>query len=207
MPSSLAWGPICLRQAGGHLQRDLPRLWGGTAATMTVLQVNPLPEEAGPAWLSLLNSGLRDCPGFEPPVALDYQRMWGGDRARTGLTLAAERERELAGAAFLIFGNHRGRLRDLIVRPDARRCDVGTALIKAALDRFREQGLRLAEAQDWDAPPYRAFYEALGFRPVRRYLHLRWHLATPLPALPLNHEVIVRPATLADLEEIVDLYA
>ncbi len=61
------------------------------------------------------------------------------------------------------------------------------------LDRFRSRGLHpstgsgqcLAEAQDWDVPPYRAFYEALGFRLVRRYLLLRWDLAAPLPVLPL----------------------
>lgn len=171
------------------------------------LQVRPLAEEAGPAWLFLMNSGLRDCPGFEPLVRLDYQRMWGGDRARRGLTLAAEREGELVGAVSLVFGNHRGRLRDLVVRPDARRCGIGTALIKAALDHFRKEGQHLIEAQDWDAPSYRAFYEALGFHPARRYLRLCWDLTTPLPALPLNREVTVRQATLADLEEIADLYA
>jgi len=180
----------------------------------TRLQVRPLPAEAGPAWLSLMNRSLRDCPGFEPLIDLDYQRMWGGDRVRTGLTLAAEREGELVGAVSLIFDRHRGRLRDLVVRPDARRRGIGTALIGAALGRFREQSLhpsagsgqRLAEAQDWDVPPYRAFYEALGFCPARRYLLLRWHLTTPLPVLSLNHEVTVRQATLADLEEIADLY-
>ncbi|MDY7079578.1 MAG: GNAT family N-acetyltransferase [Chloroflexota bacterium] len=174
---------------------------------MTVLQVSPLPEEAGPAWLSLMNSGLQDCPGFEPLVALDYQRLWGGDKASTGLTLAAERGGELVGAVSLIFGNHRGRLRDLVVRPEAQRCSTGTALVEAALDRFRKEGQRLAEAQDWDAPPYCAFYAALDFRPMRRYLHLCWDLTTPLPTLPANHEVTVRLATLADLEEIADLYA
>ncbi len=171
------------------------------------LQSNPLPEEAGPAWLSLMNGGLRDCPGFEPLVVLDYQRMWGGDQARTGLTLAAKRGGELVGAVSLIFGKRRGRLHDLVVRPDARRCGTGTALLKAALARFRERGLRLAEAQDWDAPPYRAFYEALGFRPAQRYLYLRWDLTASLPVLPLNHEVTVRQATLANLEEIAALYA
>lgn len=171
------------------------------------LQISPLSEEVVPDWLALMNSGLQDCPGFEPLVDLDYQRMWGGDRARTGLSLAAERGRELVGAVSLIFGRRRGRLRDLVVQPDARRCGTGTALIEAALDRFRERGLRLAEAQDWDAPSYRAFYAALGFRPARRYLLFRWDLTQPLPALPLNHEVTVRPATLTDLEEIADLYA
>ena len=173
---------------------------------MTALQVNPLPEEAGPAWLSLMNGSLQDCPGFEPLVDLDYQRMWGGDRARAGLTLAAERGGELVGGVSLIFGTRRGRLRDLVVRPDARRCSIGTALIEAALDCFRKQGQRLAEAQDWDASSYRAFYEALGFRPTRRYLRLRWDLTTSLPALPLNREVTVRQATLTDIEEITDLY-
>jgi len=67
----------------------------------TRLQVRPLPAEAGPAWLSLMNRSLRDCPGFEPLIDLDYQRMWGGDRVRTGLTLAAEREGELVGAVSL----------------------------------------------------------------------------------------------------------
>ncbi|MCK4450199.1 MAG: GNAT family N-acetyltransferase [Anaerolineae bacterium] len=181
----------------------------------TPFQIGLLEEGAGPAWLSLMNSGLRDCPGFEPLVDLDYQRMWGGGRARTGLTLAAEREGELVGAVSLILGTRRDRLRDLVVRPDARRCGVGTALVEAALDRFRSRGLHpstgsgqcLAEGQDWDAPSYRAFYEALGFHPVRRYLFLRWDLTAPLPALPLNHEVVVRQATLADLEEMSDLYA
>jgi len=74
------------------------------------------------------------------------------------------------------------------VRTDARRCGTGTVLVEAALDRFRKQGLRLAEAQDWDAPPYRAFYAALGFHSARRYLLLRWDLTTPLPALPVNTE-------------------
>ena len=171
------------------------------------LQISPLAQGAGPAWLSLMNSGLRDCPGFEPLVDLDYQRMWGGGRARTGLTLAAERGGELVGAVSLIIGRHRCCLRDLVVRPDVRRCRIGTALVEAALDRFRERGLCLAEAEDWDASSYCAFYEALGFRPVRRYLLLRWDLTTPLPALPLNHEVTVRPAILSDLEEIADLYA
>ena len=173
----------------------------------TPFQIGLLEEGAGPAWLSLMNGSLRDCPGFEPLVDLDYQRMWGGDRARTGFTLTAECGGELVGAVSLIFGRHRGWLRNLVVRPNARRCGIGTALIEAALDRFRERGQRLAEAQDWDAPPYRAFYAALGFRPVRRYLHLRWGLTTPLLALSLNHEVTVPPATLADLEEIADLYA
>ncbi len=173
----------------------------------TLLQINPLPEAAGPIWLSLMNSGLRDCPGFEPLVNLDYQRMWGRDRAKTGLTLAAERGGELVGTVSLVFGNHRGCLRDLVVRPDARRCGIGTALVEAALGRFRKEEQRLAEAQDWDAPSYRAFYATLGFRPARRYLWLRWDLTIPLPALPLNREVTVRQATLADLEEIADLYA
>jgi len=158
----------------------------------TPLQISPLAEGAGPAWLSLMNSGLRDCPGFEPLVDLDYQRMWGGGRARTGLTLAAEREGELVGAVSLILGTRRDRLRDLVVRPDARRCGVGTALVEAALDRFRSRGLHpstgsgqcLAEGQDWDAPSYRAFYEALGFRPARRYLLLRWDLTVPLCQCP-----------------------
>ncbi len=169
----------------------------------TLFQISLLEEGAGPAWLSLMNSGLRDCPGFEPLADLDYQRMWGGDRARAGLTLAAERGGELVGAVSLIFGKHRDCLRDLVVRPGVRRCGVGAALVEVALDRFRSRGLYpstgsgqcLAEAQDWDVPPYRAFYEALGFRPTRRYLLLRWNLTAPLPALPLNHEVVVRQAT------------
>jgi GNAT superfamily N-acetyltransferase len=172
----------------------------------TPFQISLLEEGTGPAWLSLMNSGLRDCPGFEPLVDLDYQRMWGGDRATAILTLAAERGGELVGAVSLIFGGRRGRLRDLVVRPGARRCGVGTALVEVALDRVRKEGQRLAEGQDWDVPSYRAFYEALGFRPVRRYLLLHWDLITPLPALPANHGVTVRPATLADLEEITDLY-
>ena len=173
----------------------------------TLLQIRPLAEGAGPAWLALMNSGLRDCPGFEPLVDLDYQRMWGGDRARTGVTLAAGRAGELVGAVSLLFGSRRGRLRDLVVRPDAGRSGVGTALVQAALGRFRARGLRLAEAQDWDVPAYRAFYERLGFRPARRYLLLRWDLDAALPALPANDEVTVRRAALADLEELADLYA
>jgi len=153
-----------------------------------------------------MNSSLQDCPGFEPLVDLDYRRMWGGDRARTGLTLAAKRGGELLGAVSLIIGQHRRRLRDLVVLPDARRRGIGTALVEAALDRFRERGLRLAEAKDWDASSYRAFYAALGFHPVRRHLLLHWNLTIPLPALPVNHEVAVRQATRADLEEIADLY-
>jgi GNAT superfamily N-acetyltransferase len=177
------------------------------------LQVGPLDAEAGSAWVQLMNSGLEDCPGSEPLIELNHQRLWGGDRARMGLTLAARRGEELLGAVSLIFGKHRSRLRDLVVRPDARRCGVGTALIEAALDRFRQRGLPpstgpgLAEAQDWDVPSYRAFYQALGFRPVRRYLLLRWNLVAPLPTLPVNHEVAVRRATLQDLERIADLYA
>jgi mycothiol synthase len=177
------------------------------------LQVGPLDAEAGSAWVQLMNSGLEDCPGFERLIELDHQRLWGGDRARTGLTLAARRGEELLGAVSLIFGKHRSRLRDLAVRPDARRRGVGTALIEAALDRSRKRGLHpatgpgLAEAQDWDAPSYRALYEALGFRPARRYLLLRWDLTTPLPTLPVDHEVTVRQATLQDLERIADLYA
>jgi GNAT superfamily N-acetyltransferase len=177
------------------------------------LQVGPLDAEAGLAWVQLMNSGLEDCPGFEPLIELDYQRLWGGDRARTGLTLAARRGGELLGAVSLIFGNHRSRLRDLVVRLDARRRGIGTTLVETALDRFRQRGLQpstgpgLAEAQDWDVPSYRAFYEALGFRPARRYLLLRWDLISPRPALPVNHEVTVRQATLQDLEKIADLYA
>ncbi len=105
------------------------------------LRISPLAEGVGLAWLSLMNSGLRDCPGFEPLVSLDYQRMWGGDRARAGLTLAAERGGELVGAVSLIFGTRRGRLRDLVVRPDARRCGTGTALVEAALDCGSGRGL------------------------------------------------------------------
>jgi GNAT superfamily N-acetyltransferase len=173
----------------------------------TLIRVRPLMAEAGSAWASLMNSGLQGCPGFEPLVDLDYQRMWGGDQVRTGLTLAAECGGELVGAVSMLFDRCRGCLRDLVVRPDARRYGIGTALIEAALDRSRKRGLSLTEAQDWDAPSYRAFYAALGFRPVRRYLLLRWDLTAPLPVLPLNHEVTVRQATLADVEEMADLYA
>jgi len=171
------------------------------------LQVGPLEAEAGSAWVRLMNSSLQDCPSFEPLINLDYQRLWGRDRAEAGLTLAARRGEELLGAVCLIFGSHRGRLRDLVVRPDARRRGVGTALIETALDGFCRRGQPLAEAQDWDVPSYRAFYESLGFRPARRYLLLRWDLTAPLPVLPVNHEVTVRRATLANLEEIADLYA
>jgi mycothiol synthase len=178
-----------------------------------LLQVGPLDAKSSSAWVQLMNSGLGDCPGFEPLTELDHQRLWSGDRASSGLTLAAARGEELLGSVCLIFGKHRSRLRDLVVRPDARRRGVGTALIEAALDRLRQRGLHpstgpgLTEAQDWDVPSYRAFYEAMGFRPARRYLLLRWHLTAPLPALPVNHEVTVRQATLHDLERIVDLYA
>lgn len=177
------------------------------------LHIGPLDPEAGSAWVQLMNSGLEDCPGFEPLNELDHQRLWSGDRMRTGLTLAATRGEELLGAVSLTFGKHRSRLRDLVVRPDARRRGVGTALIKAALDCLSQRGPHpptrpgLAEAQDWDAPSYRAVYEALGFRPTRRYLLLRWDLLAPPPALPVNHEVTVRQATLQDLESIADLYA
>jgi len=36
---------------------------------------------------------------------------------------------------------------------------------------------------------------------------LQWDLTTPLPLLPANQEVTVRPATLTDLDKIADLYA
>jgi GNAT superfamily N-acetyltransferase len=113
-----------------------------------------------------MNSGRQDCPGFEPLIALDYQRLWGGDRARTGLTLAARRGGELLGAVSLIFGKQRGRLRDLAVRADARRCGIGTALIEAALDRFRQRGLHpstgpvLAEALAQVKETDERYYEA-----------------------------------------------
>ena len=55
------------------------------------LTVRLLPEKAGPAWLSLVNDSLQDCPGFEPLIDLDYQRLWSGDRVGAGLTLAAKR--------------------------------------------------------------------------------------------------------------------
>ena len=79
----------------------------------TPLQVRPLEEEAGPAWLSLMNDSLQGCPGFEPLIELDYQRLWSGDQAKTGLTLAAERSGKLVGAVSLLVGSRRGRLRDL----------------------------------------------------------------------------------------------
>jgi GNAT superfamily N-acetyltransferase len=177
------------------------------------LLVRPLDAEAGSAWVRLMNSGLEDCPGFEPLIELDHQRLWGGDQARTGLTLAARHGEDLLGAVSLIQGKHQSRLRDLVVRPDVRRCGVGTALIELALDCLRQRGLPpstgpgLAEAQDWDVPSYRAFYKALGFRPARRYLLLHWDLTAPPPSLPVNHEVTVRQATLQDLGKIADLYA
>jgi GNAT superfamily N-acetyltransferase len=154
-----------------------------------------------------MNGGLEDCLGFEPLAELDYERLWSGERVTTGLTLGARHGAELLGAISVIFGRGRGWLRDLVVRSDSRRRGCGTALVEAAVERLREQGLKLAEAQDWDAPSYRAFYPTLRFRPVRRYLLLRWDLTTAVPALPVNQEVSVRPAALADLEELADLYA
>jgi GNAT superfamily N-acetyltransferase len=171
------------------------------------LQIRPLMREAGPAWLSLMNSSLQDCPGFEPLVDLDYLRLWGGDRASAGLVLGADCDGQLLGAISLILGGHRGRLRDLVVRRHVRRRGIGTSLVEAAVGRFRERALSLIEAQDWDVPPYRAFYAALGFHPVRRYLLLRWDLTKMLPTLPVNHAVAVRPAAGADLEEMAELYA
>ena len=171
------------------------------------VQIRPLVQEAGREWSALMNGGLQDCPGFEPLVELDYERLWSGDRVTTGLTLAAQSGAELVGALSVIFGQKRGRLRDLVVRSDSRRRGVGTALVQAALQRLRERGLELAEAQDWDVLSYRAFYVARGFRPVRRYLLLRWDLTKVPSALPVNRDVNVRPATLTDLEEVADLYA
>lgn len=171
------------------------------------VRIRPLAREAGREWATLMNGGLQDCPGFEPLVELDYERLWSGDRAMTGLTLGAQSGADLIGALSVIFGRKWGRLRDLVVRSDSRRRGAGTALVEAALEHLREHGLELAEAQDWDVPSYRAFYAAQGFRPVRCYLLLRWDLTAAPPALPVNRDVNVRPATLADLEEVADLYA
>jgi GNAT superfamily N-acetyltransferase len=171
------------------------------------VRIRPLAQEAGREWSALMNGGLQGCSGFEPVVELDYERLWSGDRAMTGLTLGAQSGADLIGAISVIFGRKRGRLRDLVVRSDSRRCGAGTALVEAALERLRERGLDLAEAQDWDVPSYRAFYAAQGFRPERRYLLLRWDLTTAPPALPVNRDVNVRTATMADLEAVADLYA
>jgi GNAT superfamily N-acetyltransferase len=170
-------------------------------------QIRPLEKGMGYEWATLMNGGLQDCPGFEPVAELDYERLWSGEQVATGLTLGMWHGAEVLGAISVLFGRERGRLRDLVVRPDSRRGGRGMALVEAAVERLREQDLKLAEAQDWDAPSYRAFYATLGFRPVRRYLLLRWDLTTALPALPVNQKVSVRPAALADLEELADLYA
>jgi ribosomal protein S18 acetylase RimI-like enzyme len=171
------------------------------------VRIRPLAQEAGPEWSALMNSGLQNCPGFEPVVELDFEQLWSGDRAMMGLTLGAQGEADLIGAISVIFGHKRGQLRDLVVRSDGRRRGVGTALVGAALERLRERGLELAEAQDWDVPSYRAFFVAQGFRPVRRYLLLCWDLTRAPPALPVNRDVNVRPATMVDLEDVANLYA
>lgn len=169
--------------------------------------IAPVGARKMPTWAALVNASLCDCPGFEPVSQDDCQRLWGGDRERTGLTLGAWRGEDLVGAISLLPGGYRGLLRDLAVRPDARRQGIGAALVEAAVARFHQESLALAEAQDWDAPSFRAFYLALGFQPVRRYLLLRWDLAGPMLSLQVNREVAVRPAALADLDELADLYA
>ena len=53
-------------------------------------------------------------------------------------------------------------LQDILVRPDHQRHGVGTALVRAALDRF--VGVRQVQLVTDDRAETRAFYESLGFK-------------------------------------------
>lgn len=104
------------------------------------------------AWLALMNEARRDCPGYEPLVALDYARMRErGDLDPAG-PLVAVRDGALVASVSFAAGKTRGRLRDLAVRADSRRQGVAHALVDAAMVQLRERGIRLIEAQDWDVP-------------------------------------------------------
>lgn len=53
-------------------------------------------------------------------------------------------------------------LQDILVRPDHQRQGVGTALVRAALDRF--VGVRQVQLVTDDRPETLAFYASLGFK-------------------------------------------
>ena len=55
-------------------------------------------------------------------------------------------------------------LQDILVRPDHQRHGVGTALVRAALDRF--VGVRQIQLVTDDRRSTTAFYESLGFKPL-----------------------------------------
>lgn len=54
-------------------------------------------------------------------------------------------------------------IQDLLVAPDRQRTGVGTALLKAVLDRFPR--VRQIELVTDDTPETRAFYQSAGLRP------------------------------------------
>lgn len=55
-------------------------------------------------------------------------------------------------------------IQDILVRPDCQRQGIGRALLSRALERFRD--IRQVVLLTDDQPETRAFYQALGLRPV-----------------------------------------
>jgi len=134
---------------------------------MTVLQVNPLPEETGPAWLSLMNSGLRDCPGFEPLVDLVAAME---DRLVGGTTARIDQEYNQAKSVALGSLNPGG----VGVLPAYRRRRIGSRLLAEALALFRGRGMHQATVWTFSylesETPDVVLYQRAGATVARRSL-------------------------------------
>ena len=79
------------------------------------------------------------------------------------LCLAAYEKDELIGLVRVVGDGHTvALLQDILVHPAHQRQGVGTMLVKAALDRFKD--VRQVQLVTDDRPETASFYESLGFR-------------------------------------------
>ena len=133
-----------------------------------------------PVWVDIHNRAWQEDEDFSPATVDEMKRWqdapWVGMQARflaeiDGIPVArveAETDKTRSEPKGFVFGPD--------VTPEHRRKGIGTALMREALARLREAGMKTAESGGFDDAARTGFLSAHGFEIVRRFCRMRRRL-------------------------------
>jgi len=153
------------------------------------------------ACIRLLNESYKDTVGHEPITRFDFE----GYKKTSIDLLIAEADDKPVGFATTRWSWHPAEIRQLAILPPQVETRVGPALINEAVKRLENMGAKIIEVMVY-SPQYHGLLEKCGFCPARKDAYIIWDLTKPLPAKPINREVVVKPASPSDAAVFAELY-